>query len=220
MVRCSVAFHRPQGVRRKSPRGISLRNRIRRVDMECAESIRVMHPLFRAGEGGPTPTSALRAKDLVIERIPFERAKELNRAWHSRLPRMGTGFIKRQPFLCFSARHSEATYAVAIWSNPVARNLPQQTWLELRRLATAPDAPRNTCSRMLRIMELLIRRERSGVVNLISYQDREVHSGSIYRAAGWKETAINQSGNWDRPSRSRPKAQSEASKRRWEKELA
>lgn len=184
--------------------------------MICGESIRVMHPLFQEGKGGSIPTSPLQ---LRLESIPFDHAKAMNRLWHSRLPRLGTGCIKNQPFLCFAAEYDGRAYAVAIWSNPVARNLPQQTWLELRRLAIAPDAPRFTASRMLRIMELLIRRNRPHVVRLISYQDIEIHLGTIYAAAGWTKTTINNDGRWDRPNRSRPRAQAEGPKQRWEKAL-
>lgn len=184
--------------------------------MARAESIRVMYPLFQAGEGGSTPTSALQ---LLIERIPFERARELNRLWHSRLPRMGTGFVQNQPFLCYAATFEGFIYAAAIWSNPVARNLPQREWLELRRLAIAPDAPRNTASRMLAVMARLIRRERPEVRRLISYQDTEVHTGGIYRAAGWAATNCSNGGEWNQPGRSRPKAQSSTPKQRWEKVL-
>lgn len=184
-----------------------------------AESMRVMHPLFQGEEGGSTPTSALRAKDLRIERIPFERAKELNRLWHSRLPRFGTGFIKKQPFMCYGAMGGDYCFAVAIWSHPAARNLPQHDWLELRRLAVAPDRPRNTCSRMLRIMEMLVKQKRPELVRLISYQDTEVHVGSIYAGAGWIRTMVSEGGEWDRPSRSCLKVQSSVPKQRWEKHL-
>lgn len=180
-----------------------------------ADSIRVMHPLFQTGEGGSIPTSAL---SLWLEEISFERAKELNRLWHSRLPRFGTGFIDNQPFLCYAATFGGMIYAVAIWSNPVARNLPQTAWMELRRLAIGP-APKNTASRMLAIMARLIRRKRPLVVRLVSYQDLGVHTGTIYRAAGWVPTIVNADGNWNRPGRSRPVAQSVASKQRWEKML-
>lgn len=179
-----------------------------------AESIRVMHPLFHTGQGGSIPTSALQ---LWLEEIDFARAKQLNRLWHSRLPRFGTGFIKHQPFLSFAATFGGIIYAVAVWSNPVARNLPQQTWLELRRLAIAPDAPRNTASRMLAVMRRLIRGKRPEVERLVSYQDTAVHRGSIYAADGWERTAVNADGTWDRPGRSRPAAQSEAPKQRWER---
>ena len=185
--------------------------------MSCGESIRVMHPLFQAGEGGSTPTSPLQ---LRVERISFERAKELNRLWHSRLPRLGTGFIENQPFLCFAAVHDGVIFAVAIWSNPVARNLPQESWLELRRLAICSEAPRYTASWMLGVMRRLIRRLRPEVERLVSYQDLDVHAGTIYRAAGWEPTTVNADGNWTRPGRDRPKAQSEAAKQRWEMSLA
>lgn len=181
-----------------------------------AENIRVMYPLFQEEKGGSTPTSALSAKSLVIERIPFERAKELNRAWHSRLPlfRSACGAMG---FLCFGAFHGEKCYAVAIWSNPVARLLPQATWLELRRLASAPDAPKNTCTRMIRIMEIIIRNEKRDIEVLVSYQDTEVHAGGIYAGSGWSKTFLNDGHGWEMPNRKRSKAQSLAPKQRWEK---
>lgn len=177
------------------------------------ESMRVMHPLFQVGEGGSSPTSPLH---LRVSTIPFLLAKSLNEAWHSRLPRFGTGFIKNQPFLCFGAQHEGVLYAVAIWSNPAARHLPQQTWLELRRLALAPDAPRHTASWMLGLMAKMIRKIRPDIVRLVSYHDTEVHTGTIYKAAGWEPTTINKDGNWTRVNRPRPAAQSVAPKQRWE----
>ena len=183
------------------------------------ESIRVMYPLFQEEEGGSTPTSTLTAKDLRIERIPFERAKELNREWHSRLPLFKSA-VGKMAYLCFGAMNGDACYAVAIWSNPVARLLPQRTWLELRRLATAPDAPKNTCSRMIRIMEMIIRKEKPDIEVLVSYQDTEVHTGGIYAASGWTMNPMEGSQtHWGCPSRPRDKSQSEAKKHRWEKRL-
>lgn len=151
------------------------------------ESIRVMHPLFQEGQGGSIPTSPLAMR---VEQIPFEMAKFLNHQWHSRLPRMGTGFVVNQPFLSFAAMHGDVAFAVAIWSNPVARNLPQKTWLELRRFALSPDCPKNTASWMLGVMARLIRRNRPDVETLVSYHDTEVHSGTIYRAAGWMQPPL------------------------------
>lgn len=181
-----------------------------------ADDVRAAYPLFHAEGGGSTPTSALQ---LRLEVVDFGRAKELNRLWHSRLPRFGTGCINNQPFLCFAAEYEDMAFGVAIWSNPVARNLPQHKWLELRRLAVSSDAPRNTPSRMLAVMTRLIRVMRPEIVCLVSYQDMDVHTGGIYRAAGWIPTAVNKNGGWNRPSRSRPKAQSESAKQRWEKLL-
>jgi hypothetical protein len=178
------------------------------------DSMRDMHPLFQVGDGGSSPTSPLH---LRVTTIPFLLAKTLNEAWHSRLPRFGTGFIDNQPFLCFGAQFSSRLYAVAIWSNPVARRLPQQTWLELRRLAIAPDAPRHTGSWMLGVMTRLIKRLRPMIKNLISYQDMDAHRGTIYAAAGWVKTVSYNGAEWDVPSRPRPKVQSASPKQRWEK---
>src|SRR6516162_4377215 len=97
-----------------------------RMKNTSAESIRVMRPLFQGGEGGSIPTSALQ---LWVEPIDIHLARSLNRCWHSRLPRFGTGCIDNQPFPCFAAECGGKAYAIAIWSNPVARNLPQQDWL-------------------------------------------------------------------------------------------
>lgn len=181
-----------------------------------ADDVTVAYPLFQEDRGGSIPTSALQ---LRIEQLPFSEAKKLNAKWHSRLPRMGTGFIETMPFLCFGAMFEGRWYAVAIWSNPVARNLPQESWLELRRLAISPEAPRNTASRMMSVMVRLIRKAKPKVERLVSYHDTAVHTGGIYRAAGWIATTINKDGNWTRTKRPRPKAQSDAAKQRWELSL-
>jgi hypothetical protein len=182
-----------------------------------ADSVRVARPLFQAESDGSTPISALAVKSMRVVPIPYQQALALNRKWHSRLPRMGTGFIKNQPFLSYGAEAPGGVlYAVAIWSNPVARNLPQGTWLELRRLAASPDAPRNLCSWMLGIMARLVHRERPGLERLVSYQDTAVHKGTIYKAAGWTAVLTTRGDEWDHPGRPRPKAQTTAPKVRWE----
>lgn len=179
-------------------------------------SVMVARSLFQGTGGGSIPTSPLQ---LLLEVIDFNEARKLNRLWHSRLPRFGIGAVKTMPYLCFGAAFDGIYYGAAIWSNPVARLLPQRTWLELRRLAIAPGAPQNTASRLLAIMVRIIRNIRPNVVNLISYQDTDAHTGTIYRAAGWIPTAISEGGHWTRPmcGRNRPKPQSESPKQRWEK---
>jgi hypothetical protein len=161
------------------------------------DSIRVVHPLFQTEGGGSTPTSPLQ---LEIETAPFAYARELNALWHSRLPRMETGFIVNQPFLCFIAKFCGRAYAAAIWSNPVSPNLPQHECLELRRFAIAPDAPKNTASRMLAIMVRFIKKHRPTVGRLVSYQDVEAHQGTIYKASGWMAIAKHKGGSWNRPN--------------------
>jgi hypothetical protein len=97
--------------------------------------------------------------------------------WHSRLPECQDG-----PWMyAFLARKVDHVYAVALWSSPSARCLPQH-YVELRRMACAPDAPKNTASRFLAWM---LRQIPASHWKAISYQDTEVHTGTIYKAAGW-----------------------------------
>jgi len=179
-----------------------------------ADDVRDNMPLFRSGYGGATPTSALQLK---IRRVNVHRAIELNATWHSRLPNVDwSNIVRASPSACFMAEYNDIAYASAIWSAPCARLLNGRHWLELRRLAIAPDAPKNTATRMLRVMRLMIAKDLPEIVNLISYQDTEVHTGTIYRAAGWKPTVRNECGDWQRPNRQRNVAQSLSPKVRWE----
>ena len=189
-----------------------------------AGGVRVAHPLFQVEGSGSSPTSAL---DLRFERVPFQLAKDLNRRWHSKLPLFETGFISNMPFLSFSADFEDVIYAVAIWSNPVARLLPQ-TWLELRRFAIAPDAPSNTASRMLGFMARNIKKTHPVVTTLISYQDCSAHLGTIYKAAGWLPSSSHPGGSWNRPHsknsngtpRTRPDANKATGRKiRWERKI-
>jgi hypothetical protein len=91
--------------------------------------------------------------------------------------------------LAFVAHYRWTAFGAALWHNPSARTLPQE-WLELRRLAIAPDAPHCTASFMLGQMRRWIARNRAETTRLISYQDQEVHTGTIYRAAGWSVGAV------------------------------
>lgn len=145
-----------------------------------ADDARIACPLFQAEYGGAIPTSALQLRFASVKESVF---KSLNTLWHSRLPKIGNSHFR----VCYFAESGNIIYAVAAWSNPVARLLPQQTWLELRRFAISPDAPRFTASRMLGWMRRDIRKRFPSVERLISYQDLDAHKGTIYRAAGWKE---------------------------------
>jgi hypothetical protein len=177
-----------------------------------ADGARVACPLFHAGDGGSTPTSALQ---LRLYRVRHGEARALNRLWHSRLPRVGAGSRA-----CYAAEFDGLYYAVAIWSRPVARLLPQWEWLELQRLAIAPDAPKNTASRLLGVMARLIRRDFPRVVRLVSYQDVDVHTGAIYKAAGWTMTKKVRFADWNHKTRHCRAAQTTADKQRWEKSLS
>lgn len=175
----------------------------------CGESIEAMHPLFQTGEGGSLPTSPLQ---LEIGTIPIRRAIDLNRKWHSRLPEI----TNRQACLAFGAVFDGAYYATAIWGPPIAREYNGRGYFELRRMAIANTAPRYTASRMLRVMRLLLGKLRPDVCKLISYQDTEVHAGTIYRAAGWKPIGIKKNIGTGWNTRDRPAMQTAADKIRWE----
>jgi hypothetical protein len=182
------------------------------------DSTRVVHPLFQVGDGGSIPTSPLQ---LFIGQISIDLAIELNRIWHSRLPQVDKSNVSRTRFLmCFGAEFGNIWYASAIWTNPIARLLNDRPWLELRRFAIAPDAPKNTASRMLKVMTRVIRNTCPNVTHLISYQDEAVHTGTIYKAAGW--TVANRmtgESRWDRPSRKRKETQAPSPKTRGECQL-
>jgi hypothetical protein len=156
----------------------------------------VARQLFQVERDGSIPISALRFEE--CSRSFFQTQ---NRLWHSRLPIIGAINTLKE---CFRASCGGECYAVAAWSNPVARALPQQAWLELRRFAISDDAPANTGSKMLAWMAREVRRRRPEVERLISYQDCEVHSGTIYLAAGWSPVETVTPGRWiNRPEGNR-----------------
>lgn len=184
---------------------------------------RCVMPLWAA----ETPPVLASPRQLALLPIPVRLACVLNRHWHSRLPEYRTGACLTST-VCYAAVAEGWAYAVAIWSPPVARLLPPRTWLELRRLAIAPDAPHCTASWMLGQMVRRIRADYPWITRLISYQDCAVHTGTIYRAAGWQIGRHHPGGTWNRPDsrnrngrpRTRPDAQGATGpKVRWDRIL-
>ena len=137
---------------------------------------RYLSPLFGMSDDKPT-----RATQLSVTPCSIEVARQCNKDWHSRLPHTQKGPWK----IAFCASYNDVIYGVALWHNPSARTLPQ-SWLELRRLAIAPDAPHCAASFMLARMAKWIKANMPEVDRLISYQDMDVHKGTIYKAAGWR----------------------------------
>ena len=182
----------------------------------CADDARIACPLFQAEYGGVTPTSALQ---LRVCKINSKLAVTLNKKWHSRMPQLDCYNICAP---CFGAECGNIYYAIAMWSLPIAANRIKdgQQCLELRRMAIAPDAPKNTASRMLAVMTRMIRKDRPDIIRLLSYQDTEVHKGTIYAAAGWKAVRTSDFVSWDNHSKRPGKInQSLAPKVRWELQL-
>ena len=169
----------------------------RRTRLESGDTVRVVAPLFDDGHARTPPASP---KALTLSVLPMERARLLNELWHSRLPLFGG-----QTRVCYGLEADGLWYSVALWSAPVARLLPQQEWLELRRLSIAPDAPKYTATRMLSLMAKAIRLRFPVVTTLVSYQDTEVHTGTIYKAANWKQEQSSEfrSRPWDNVNRHR-----------------
>lgn len=167
------------------------------------------------------PTSV---KELQLERVSAGEARRWIAAWHSRLPD-----TQRGPWMfAFVASYRGDRYGAALWHNPSARTLPQD-WLELRRLAIAPDAPHCSASWMLGKMAKWLR-EMGSAPRIISYQDVDVHRGTIYKAAGWHVGATSKPRERDRlgtragTTRSyrsdiNGQAPATAGKVRWEREL-
>lgn len=181
------------------------------------DSIRVVYPLFQEEGGGSIPTSPLQ---LELREVKPQIACELNALWHSRLPRLDWSNVTRNThYVCYAALYDGIIYAVAIWSSPVAQNRFKdgKSILELRRLAISPEAPKNTATRMLAVMIKLIRKKLPEITRLISYQDAAVHTGTIYKAAGWKNTNRTEFISWN--NRPRNPDQAKAPKIRWEKNL-
>ena len=147
-------------------------------------SLMVEQGSFQFPDGGSSPTPTLHVKDLRVERCEPSHAVAMVKQWHSRLP-----YCQDGPWMmAFRMHHDNITYAVALWHNTSARNLPQ-SWLELRRMACGPSSPKNTPSRFLAIMGKLIKAYFPQCSRMISYQDCEVHTGTIYKAAGWIASA-------------------------------
>lgn len=189
-----------------------------KAKLSCADDVRDNMPLFRGGYGGANPTSALH---LNIRECGMRRARELNQAWHSVLPETHLGnLVGNERNVAYEAQVTGIAFAVAIWTTPIAANRLKDGWLllELRRLAIADDAPKNTASRMLAVMTRMIRKKWPELLRLVSYQAEKHHAGTIYKAAGWKVAATSDAMTWHE-GESRADMQTDSRKIRWELEL-
>lgn len=190
---------------------------IEEIKNKSGDSVRTTRSLFQMRDGGSIPTSPLQ---LRIVEIKPQLASELNEKWHSRLPRIHWSNITRNThYICFAAEYDGRYYAVGIWSSPVAQNRFKdgKSILELRRLAICKDAPKNTATRMLAVMIKIIKKRFPEIKRLISYQDTEVHKGTIYKAGNWKIGGETDFISWQ--NRPRNPDQSKAKKIRWEYDL-
>lgn len=179
---------------------------------EIADSM----PLFRSSKLVALPKSP---KEFELLTCKPQKACQLNALWHSRFPQIDwSNVVRNQDCVCYVADYDAVAYAVAIWSSPVAANRLSEgkTALELRRLAISDDCPKNTASWMISKMKKDIKRRFPHITILISYQDTDVHSGTIYKASGWIDASRCKGMSWTNNERRRNKEQSLAEKVRWE----
>ena len=149
----------------------------------------------------------VKCRDLEFEACDILHAVVLCRQWHSRLPK-----VQDNPWqFAFRAHYRHRTAAVALWHNPSTRSLPSH-WLELRRMACAPFAPKFTASRFLSWMVRFFRQHYPARERCISYQDTQVHNGTIYRASNWTAAYRGQERIRDR---SKPRCNSNGRMYRW-----
>lgn len=180
----------------------------------CGDGVMLARSLFQVGDGGAIPTSP---HQFEFIKIKPQLACELNAKWHSRLPIIDWSNITRNThYICYAAIYDYAYYAVALWSSPVAQNRFKdgKNILELRRMAISNSAPPNTATRMIGWMIKDIKRRYPELTRLISYQDTEVHKGTIYKASNWKSAQETPFISWT--NRKRNPDQSKATKIRWE----
>lgn len=161
-------------------------------------------------------------KELTVTTIDVHTACTLNAEWHSRFPKIHwSNVVRAKRYACFIAQKDQIAYATALWSSPIAANRLKngETMLELRRMAIADYAPKNTATYMLKQMRQWIHDNFPEIETVISYQDTEAHHGTIYKADNWIATNQTKPGlDWN-DTRQRNKAQSTAAKIRWERRI-
>ncbi len=140
-------------------------------------------PLFHNGDGGSSPTSTL---DLTVREISMRTAADLNRQWHSMLPRTDLGnLLCGSTSVAYGADYGDQWYAVAIYTQPIIRSLCDGATIELRRLAVCSAAPKNTATRVLAVTRRMVKKRFPQIERIVSYQAVDVHAGTIYKADNW-----------------------------------
>ena len=161
--------------------------------------------------------------EITIEETRAQIACMLNEIWHSKLPNIHwSNVVRNKHYVCYVFKYKEAIIGVGIWSSPVAANRLKDgdKILELRRLALSDVCPKNTASFVISYMVKDIKKRFPELIRLISYQDTDVHLGTIYKASNWTQAPYQTPLlDWSTATRKRTKLQSTADKIRWEYEL-
>lgn len=123
-------------------------------------------------------------KGCIVERThSWKTCRDLISMWHSTLPNIPPGF--KLAFIAYAPNYEPV--ACATWGRPVARLEDYQETLELTRLAHSPHVPKNFGSWILGQMRRYIRENMPEIKRLISYQDANIHQGTIYKANNWTQ---------------------------------
>ena len=182
----------------------------------CGDGVSKAQQTFLFEGSGSSPTSP---HHIQIKEISAKESSMLNAKWHSRLPRIHwSNIVRNTHYVCYGLFYDSYTIGVAIWSSPVAQNRfdDGKRMLELRRLALSDKCPKNTASRSISIMVKLIKKKFPELTRLISYQDTDVHKGTIYKASNWFIGNKTNFISWSTEKRKRNNDQSKAEKIRWE----
>lgn len=173
------------------------------MKIEHAELVSaVARPAVQPEGGGSTPTVRLLKSEWEVAVCRLELAKSLTRRFH-----YSAGGSNTRVLVCGLWRRGEwmdVDCCGASWWLPptksaggsVAPDNPQGV-LSLSRLVVVPEAPKNSCSFLIRHSMRFIDRGRWPV--LLSYADEwQGHEGGIYKAlrdCGWREDG------WTKPER-------------------
>ena len=173
------------------------------------------HPLF---EFERTGEKLISAKQLNVGVCDLNKAIEMNVLWHSVFPKIEASNCYRNKIcIAFACEFDGEFYASAIWTSPIAANRLKDgdKLLELRRMAICDKAPKYTATRFLSMMQKHIKKKFPELTGLISYQDAEKHTGTIYKASNWVIDNKAEFSDWTTSTRKRAKSQSETPKIRW-----
>jgi hypothetical protein len=116
--------------------------------------------------------------------------------------------------------HDNVCVGGMLWGRPAARAYEPFQVLELTRMYLDDICPRNSESRCIGMATKLIRKLFPEVHTLLSYSDpAHGHTGTIYRAAGWKQAGETQGKAWTNWKGVQRNNVSISKKARWMKEL-
>ena len=156
--------------------------------------------------------------DFNLSECHVDLAMHLNDQWHSVLPdTVKSNLLRNKRKVFYVLEYDGRYYAAAIWTDPVAANRLSFESLELRRLAIADDAPKNTATRMLALMRRDIKNRWPELQKVISYQAVDHHHGTIYKADNWVPANTGTNVEWSTKTRKRNALQTTSKKIRWER---